>query len=357
LLKKIAFIPHKQRLEAHRLDYIKAINSALDYPWQAEDGRDLSPIHAKLANICSSFSHIPYWNFTNCCTDSLQIAYQLLTKPNDLIGVPAYGWVAITNAPEYVNRRVSFIDVESNGNISKRTVLEWLATLNEEPAAINVVHNFGDIVNVKEIREILPKSIKIIEDAAPAFVMREPVTYYPGSAADIVCYSFDFTKNPGTLGSGGGIATINPEIHEQIQSYLAHGYRGNNIFLNGTKSCLDTTSAAVLTTELSIQIIRNYRGRRQEIAETYKTLIGYTCKQPNNLLWERYTIHAIDPEKLLIKLENNGIMAKSMFKQPLTSRYNIELPGVKDFVNSAVHIPLHHYLTNEEIKHIIETLS
>ena len=73
-MKAISFIPHRQRLEKHKVDYLRVISDAMDYPYQAEDGRDLAPIQRQLANKCVELSELPYWSFTNCGTDSLQIA-------------------------------------------------------------------------------------------------------------------------------------------------------------------------------------------------------------------------------------------------------------------------------------------
>lgn len=39
--KAIACIPHKLRMDAHRVDYLRAISEAMDYPFQSEDGRAL----------------------------------------------------------------------------------------------------------------------------------------------------------------------------------------------------------------------------------------------------------------------------------------------------------------------------
>jgi dTDP-4-amino-4,6-dideoxygalactose transaminase len=111
--RPIAFIPHKRRLKRHRVEYLKAINDALDYPFQSEDGRDLSPIQKKLQEKCISLSNLPYWLFTNCCTDSLQIAVHTLTKPGDTIIVPAYGWRAFANAVAFMNRHIEFVDIDA----------------------------------------------------------------------------------------------------------------------------------------------------------------------------------------------------------------------------------------------------
>ena len=77
-MKSIAFIPHKTRVEKNRVEYLKAINDAMEYPYQAEDGRDMSPIQQQLAKECSKYSDLPYWMFTDCCTDSLQIAVEVI---------------------------------------------------------------------------------------------------------------------------------------------------------------------------------------------------------------------------------------------------------------------------------------
>ena len=47
--KAIPFIPHRHRVEKHKVDYLRAIADSMDYPYQSEDGRDLAPIQQKLA--------------------------------------------------------------------------------------------------------------------------------------------------------------------------------------------------------------------------------------------------------------------------------------------------------------------
>ena len=43
--KAIACIPHKHRMDAHRVDYLRAISDAMDHPFQSEDGREPSTAH------------------------------------------------------------------------------------------------------------------------------------------------------------------------------------------------------------------------------------------------------------------------------------------------------------------------
>ena len=71
--KAIPCIPHKQRMGTHKIEYLKAVSEAMDYPFQSEDGRDPSPVHQKLEKQCIKYTGITNWLFTNCCTDSFQI--------------------------------------------------------------------------------------------------------------------------------------------------------------------------------------------------------------------------------------------------------------------------------------------
>ena len=76
--KAISCIPHKLRIDAHRVDYLRAISESMDYPFQSEDGRDPSPAHKSLEAKIKTYNPIKYWQFTNCCTDALQIAFFLI---------------------------------------------------------------------------------------------------------------------------------------------------------------------------------------------------------------------------------------------------------------------------------------
>ena len=94
----------------------------MDNPYQPEEGRDLAPIQRELADKCIELSGIPYWNFTNCGTDSLQIAVHALTKEGDTILVPAYGWRCVANAVRFMNRKIKFIDIDKTGNMCPKAL-------------------------------------------------------------------------------------------------------------------------------------------------------------------------------------------------------------------------------------------
>lgn len=361
-MKSIAFIPHNQRIAKHKVQYLRAISDAMDHPWQAEDGRDLAPIQQQLADKCKSYSNINYWSFTDCCTDSLQIAIEALTEIGDRIIIPAYGWRAFANAPSIMGREIDFCDIDNTGNIDLNQLEDMIKT--EAPKAVIIVHNFGTIVDVSKIANICKLyGVAIIEDAAPSFVMNEPYSYLPGTSSDIVCYSFDFTKVPGTLGSGGAIATNNTKIHDRIYEIQAHGInKSKNIISIGTKSFLDTTSCAVLLREMNIIETNNYREKRNTIAKWYQDNLPYPVVSGENYIWERYSLNVPEDEveSVLDRLHSVKCLARTMWKQPINTypffKNKKELPNVQKFVSSLIHLPSHHYLTNEELLRIKQAL-
>ena len=212
------------------------------------------------------------------------------------------------------------------------------------------------------IKKYLPK-IKIIEDAAPAFYMGAPIKYKPGQLSDLVCYSFDFTKGPGTLGSGGGIATRHADIHERIYEIQAHGTsKQKQIVGYGTKSFLDNTSCAVLLKEIQLYEQFEYRERRNQIATWYNNNLPYKSIPGENYIWERYSMFVPynEVDDVLERLHSIKCLARTMFKQPVNTypfyEMRKELPQVNKFVNNLVHLPSHHFLVEEELERIKSVL-
>ena len=361
--KAISFIPHKERIATHRFDYLRAISDSMDHPWQAEDGRDLAPIQQALVDKVRSYSGIPYWCWTDCCTDALQICIEGLTEEGDTIIVPAYGWRAFANAPTIMGRKADFCDIDETGNIDLNLLEDMI--IKKAPAAIIIVHNFGTIVDVSQIAYICQKyGVRIIEDAAPSFVMGEPYSYIPGTSSDAVCYSFDFTKFPGTLGSGGGISTRFVELHNRFFELQAHGTnKQREVVRIGTKSFMDVTSCAVLLKEIQLFEQNNYRERRRQIATWYNNNLPYKSIPGENYIWERYSMFVPHNEvdHVLERLHSIKCLARTMFKQPLNTypfyEMRKKLPQVSKFVQNLIHLPSHHFLTEEELKKIADALS
>ena len=347
--KAIACIPHKNRIEAHRIEYLRAVSESMDHPFQSEDGREPSTAHQQLTKTCIEYTDIPYWQFTNCCTDSLQIAFSMFCEIGDTVIIPAYGWRAITNAPQFVGLNVVYCDIDDTGNVDIQEL--HLLIAKHQPAAILIVHNFGTVVDVSELTGACNKyGVKIIEDAAQAFVMKEPYSYKIGSSSDAVCFSFDFTKSPGTLGAGGAIATYNPEVFSRITSICSH--QTNELGV-GTKSYLDTTAAAVLNCDIKLIEQMQYRQRRVKVATYYKNKLPYKTLSGKNYIFHRFIILSGKNEKqnLIEKLKSQKILAKSVYKPNTDACWY-----ANRFYETAIELPCHQFIDIDDLNSRIEQI-
>ena len=347
--KAISCIPHKQRIEAHRVQYLKAINESMDYPFQSEDGRDPSLAHQSLQNKIKQHINLPHWQFTNCCTDALQIAFHAFCKRGDTVIVPAYGWKAIVNAPQLMGMRVIYCDIDETGNLDINQAIDLINQ--HQPSAILVVHNFGTLVDVSQLTDACAKhNVAIIEDAAPSFTMGEPYSYELGSYSDAVCFSFDFTKSPGCLGAGGAIATTNPLNFTRFKTICSHTTSQWGI---GTKSYLDTTSAAVLLKDIELIKQNNYRQRRVEVATYYLNKLPYKTLGGKNYIFHRFIILPEKDEKKTVieKFKSQKILAKSVFEP---NSYGCA--KAVDFYERAVELPCHQFIDINDLNSRIEKI-
>jgi len=335
--KAIVCTPHDARINKHRKDYLTAVHHSMDYPFQSEDGRDASPMHQQLETTCKRFNPIKYWQFTNCCTDSLQIAFHILCKPGDTVIVPAYGWRAITNAPQFVGLHVIYCDIDDTGNIDLNQLQHLI--IEHKPTAVLIVHNFGTIVDISKITDIcVLNNVSIIEDAAPSFVMNESYKYKLGSYSDIVCFSFDFTKSPGCLGAGGGLATNSEELFNKIKTVGSHITSTHGI---GTKSYLDTIAAGVLNTDIKLIEQNNYRQHRVNIATYYINNLPYKTLSGENYIFHRFIILTDRDKKQTVieKFKSQKILAKSVFDPNISI-----LPRANEFTETAIELPCHQFI-------------
>ena len=345
-MKKISNIPVKIRALKYKVEYLKAIADAMDDPWQSEDKRSEGKVLTKLATICSEYTKVPYWNFTNCCTDSLNLAIRLFTPKNCSILIPTYTWKAIPNAVIWAERKPIYVDIDKTGCICIKSLHNILKNCNEEIGALIYVHSFGTCNDISKHSEILKQynsNAILIEDCAQSFWMGEPYKFPPGQLGDISCYSFDFTKSPGTLGSGGAIATNNKNKFNKIKQSLAHTLSSE---IPGTKSCLDITSAAVLLKDIEIMERDKHRNKRSQVANLYNKKLPYPRVPGENYIAYKHIISAtVNGRKALLEeLNRVGILAK-----PVSDQF-ANLPNAHSFCEKSIEMPINGYIDLNELE-------
>ncbi len=93
--------------------------------------------------------------------------------------------------------------------------------ISKKTEAVVPVHTYGYPVDIKYLKQRVPKNVYIIEDAALALLSKNT-----GKYSDITFYSLDIVKQLYT--SGGGIATTNnKEIYEKLKGYISRNSKKN----------------------------------------------------------------------------------------------------------------------------------
>jgi len=210
--------------------------------------------------------------------------------PGDEVIVPAMTFIATANVVELVGAKPVFIDCDPETLLITPELVKAAITKNTK--AVIPVHMYGQMCDVKAIKEILPKvqKISIIEDCAHSFEARFNGDR-PGKYSDVSIFSFYATKNV-TCGEGGAIITNDSNLFERISQAILHGmtagaadrfkagqYRHWGMDHLGTKANLPDLLACFLPDQ--IRTIDQRLSKREAIATKYeKSLSGSNIKFP-----------------------------------------------------------------------------
>ena len=186
----------------------------------------------------------------NSGTDALHLALRALDiGPGDEVITVAFTFVATTEAIGIVGAKPVFADIDPDTfNID---VNEIESKITPRTKAILPVHLYGQPCNMDIIMDIAKRhDLFVIEDACQA-IGAEYKGKKVGTFGDIGCFSFYPTKNLGTMGDGGLVATNSEFLKNRITALRNHGgavrYYHDEI---GVNSRLDEVQAAILRVKL-----------------------------------------------------------------------------------------------------------
>jgi perosamine synthetase len=144
----------------------------------------------------------------NSCTAALHTSMHLLgIGEGDEVVVPTMSFVSTAHAVHYVGAKPIFADCEEDSlSIDPNDVKERIT---DRTKAVIAMHYGGRPASMDELRDVVPKHIPIVEDAAHACggVYKERLC---GTLGDMACFSFHAVKNL-SAGDGGCLTTDNDE--------------------------------------------------------------------------------------------------------------------------------------------------
>jgi len=312
----------------------------------------------------------------NSCTSALRLSLAVagVKTGDEVISTPltmmATNTVILEQGAKPIFADVSYETANIDpDNIEKR--------ITKKTKAIIVVHLAGYPCDMEEIWDMASYlNIPVIEDAAHALGARY-MAHYIGTLSDFCCFSFYATKHI-TTGDGGMITTARKKYAEEINNRRWYGIdrakRFSNPYLGyGDYDVTELGFKYNMNDVAGIMGIEQMRyvdwiiKRRMEIAKRYREELD-GIKNLELFLWESnkvsgnwlFPIRVNHRLRFGKKMHEKGIECSIAYRR--NDRYSIfggfrrDLPNVDRLDKDMIYIPLHHDLTDEQIRYIIKII-
>ncbi len=339
-------------------------------------GEEVKILAKELADYCGTKYCLTCANGT----DALTIALRCIgVGKGDAVFVPTFTFFASAETVALEGAQCIFVDVDErtfNMDAEKleKAIKRVVSEGKLQPKCIVAVDLFGQPADFPRIREIAQRyGLKIVEDGAQGFggsINGKKAC----SFGDISTTSFFPAKPLGCYGDGGAIFTDNDEYYRLMCSLAVHGkgeYKYDNVRI-GYNSRLDTVQAAILSAKL--KAFKEYElDARNAAAKAYtEKLKGYfkTPVVPEGFgsSWAQYTLILGSGEeraKIQAALKEKGIPTMIYYPIPMHRQtafggydFNTEDLGVAEkLCERVLSIPMHPYLTDEDIEFIAGALA
>lgn len=326
-------------------------------------------------------------------TDAISIALMAHgVGEGDAVFVPDFTFFSSGECPATIGATPIFVDVTaSTYNIDptslKRAIERVIREGQLRPRAVVAVDLFGQPFDVEVIGEICKEyGLLLLEDAAQGF--GGYYTNHSGekrmacSLGDIATTSFFPAKPLGCYGDGGAIFTNDDDIALICRSIAVHGKdtqnlddpnaKYNNIRL-GMNSRLDTIQAGILLAKFPIfkdeelNAVNHVAMLYNSMLSRIKGLVIPVINSGMYSSWAQYTIQlpeGVNRTEIQKKLKENGIPSNIYYIKPMhkqdafagTRSAIAECPVTERLCNTVLCLPIHPYLTDDEVVNICNML-
>jgi dTDP-4-amino-4,6-dideoxygalactose transaminase len=303
-------------------------------------------------------------------TDALKLAYLAAgVRPGDEVIVPANTFIATAEAVSHIGATPVFVDcLPETANIDPSKLAD---ACTEHTRAVVPVHLYGQPADMDPIlRFAADRGIAVIEDACQA----HGASYRgrpAGSMGVAAAFSFYPGKNLGALGDGGAVTTSDPHIGDEIALLRNHGQSDKYTHAAiGYCDRLHNMQAAFLSVKLPYLAAANTA--RRAAAAHYDTLLAdipgvepIGRRDDVDHVFHLYVIQVDDRDAVRATLDAADIESGIHYPVPLhlTPAYRSLGYGTGDFpvaerlAGRILSLPMHPYLTPEQIERIAEVLA
>ena len=352
------------------LPNLDEFNEMLKEIWASKWVTNNGQFHKQLEKALAEYLKVPYISLFTNGTLPLLTALQALRITGEVITTP-YSFVATTHSIWWNGCRPVFVDIEEETCGIDPNKIE--AAITPKTTAIMPVHCYGKPVNMEAIQSIADKyGLKVIYDAAHAFGVEQNGESVLNKG-DLATLSFHATKVYNTL-EGGALVMHDEQMKKRIDFLKNFGFAGETeVVAPGINSKMDEVRAAYGL--LILKQVDEAIEKRHQVAIKYRNAmrnvpgIRFFYDMPDvrhNYSYFPIFINAeefgMTRDELYFKMKADGVLGRRYF-YPLISTFSTyrslpsagaeNLPVATKVANEVICLPMHHELSDSDIKRII----
>ncbi len=338
----------------------------------------MGPRVATFEEAFAADAKVPHAVAVSNGTAALILALQAVgVGPGDEVVMPSFTFVACASAVTVLGATPVFADIcaPERPLVDPHDVLD---AVTERTRAVLVVHYGGALVDMDALVPLRERGIALVEDAAHAAGPLSDDGSWMPLRGDAAAYSFFANKNL-ALGEGGMVSCGEATVAERVRLLRAHGMTaGTWDRHSGRATDYDVTTIgwnfrltemqAAMGTSALVDLPSGNAARRRLLACYADELTG----SPIHLAFERqmrtagHLAVAALPKPGMRSAVRDALASRgiqSSFHYPPIHRFKAyadrpsrPLPRTDDAAGRLVTVPLHPYLTVEEVQEICSTV-
>jgi len=297
-------------------------------------------------------------------TDALALSLKAIgVGPGDLVAVPAISAIPTAVAVHMTGAEPLYIDVDGGFTMDPRA-LERVASYPRLKAVVPV-HLYGNPAEIGKIRVICcANRLLLVEDCAQSLGAHSHELPL-GTLGSAGALSFYPTKNLGCMGDGGAVVACDKNLAQAIRELRFYGQETGHRMgrFIGMNSRMDEIQCAVLLKKL--QLLPAQFGRRTEMKTMYDEAVAgtrfWTPGWREGAMPHLYPIAAEDRAKTVAALAEKGVETAIHYPFHLMEAVEGhpgagELSQAKMYVSKVLSLPFNPWMTDDEIKHVLQSV-
>ena len=373
------------------LPSLEKFNSYLQQIWDSKWITNNGQFHQQLEQALAEYLGVEYLSLFTNGTLPLITAFQALGIHEGEVITTPYSFVATSHSIWWNGLKPVFVDIEEETCGIDPNKIE--AAITPNTVAIMPVHCYGKPCKTAEIDAIAKKhNLKVIYDAAHAFGVKAPSNSPKRGelssvllAGDISTLSFHATKVYNTI-EGGALICHSAEMKYHVDNLKNFGFRGETtVVAPGINSKMDEMRAAYGLLNLRqvdaaiearkkvakqyVEALQDVQGIKifQPMIDSFSPLSGESegANYSYFPIFVDESQYGISRDALYEKMKANNVLGRRYFYPLITdfepykdipSANPANLPIANKIANQVICLPMHHALSDEDVKRVVECI-